>query len=201
MRPRRQRQGAPVSPFTTVFLDRDGVLNRHRPGDYVKRWEEFEFLPQVSEALRLLGQAGCRLIVITNQRGIARGLMTEAALADIHHRMAAALAAAGVSLAGIYVCPHEHGTCDCRKPLPGLLHAAQRDIPDIDFATSATVGDSMTDIEAARAVGCRGFLVTGDIDRDRQWTDDQDIAGAAPSLYEVVVRFLLNETGARNADS
>ena len=118
----------------TFFLDRDGVINRQLPDDYVKTWREFEFLPRAKEALRLLTEAGLRLVIVTNQRGIARGLMTEADLQDIHTRMLAELSDAGAQIAAIYCCPHDHGQCRCRKPQPGMLRQAQMDFPAIDFA-------------------------------------------------------------------
>jgi D-glycero-D-manno-heptose 1,7-bisphosphate phosphatase len=144
----------------TVFLDRDGVINRKRPeGDYVKCWEEFEFLPQAPEALKLLKEAGLRLIIVTNQRGIARGLMTERDLEEIHRRMLAELATLQVSVDAIYYCPHEEGICECRKPRVGLFRRAQQDFPDIDFANSAVIGDSLKDMEAGTQLGCLTILI------------------------------------------
>ena len=144
----------------TVFLDRDGVINRKLPeGDYVKRWEEFEFLPRVPEALRLLKEAGIRVIIVTNQRGIARGLMAERDLEEIHKRMLAELARFQASVDAIYYCPHEEGECDCRKPRVGLFRQAQKDFPDIDFASSAVIGDSLKDMEAGTQLGCFTVLI------------------------------------------
>ena len=149
-----------ISKIRTVFLDRDGVINRKPPeGDYVKRWEEFEFLPKVPEALRLLKEAGMKIIIITNQRGIARGLMTERDLEEIHRRMLAELARFQASVDAIYYCPHEEGVCDCRKPRLGLFRQAQKDFPDIDFVNSAVVGDSLKDMEAGTQLGCFTILI------------------------------------------
>jgi len=144
----------------TVFLDRDGVINR-KPleGDYVKCWEEFEFLPRAPEALRLLKEAGIRVIIVTNQRGIARGLMTERNLEEIHKRMLAELARVQASVDAIYYCPHEEGVCDCRKPRVGLFRQAQQDFQDIDFANSAVIGDSLKDMEAGTQLGCLTIFI------------------------------------------
>ena len=94
----------------TIFLDRDGTINRKRPeGDYVKTWEEFEFLPGALAGLRGMAENGARMICVTNQRGIARGRMTEAALEEIHRRMLEAVREAGGRIDAVYYCPHEAG--------------------------------------------------------------------------------------------
>ena len=143
-----------------VLLDRDGVINRKAPeGDYVKSWREFEFLPGAVEALARLTRHGYEVYVVTNQRGIARGLMTRQDLDDIHARMRAALRRHGVELGGIYVCPHglDDG-CDCRKPKPGLLLRAAEE-HDFDLGGTVFIGDSPSDAGAGRAAGCRTVLV------------------------------------------
>jgi D-glycero-D-manno-heptose 1,7-bisphosphate phosphatase len=144
----------------TIFLDRDGVINRKCPeNDYVKCWEEFEFLPGVLEAIRLLSARADRLVIVTNQRGIARGRMTEQDLADIHARMLAAIRAAGGRIDAIYYCPHEEGVCQCRKPRTGLFERARQDFPDIDYADALALGDSLSDLEPAARLGCTTVLV------------------------------------------
>jgi D-glycero-D-manno-heptose 1,7-bisphosphate phosphatase len=143
----------------TVFLDRDGVINRHRPGDYVKTWEEFEFLPGACEALRLLTARRVRVVIVTNQRGIARGLFSEEALRAVHQRMLDVVTQSGAAVAGIYFCPHDEGQCECRKPRVGLFLEAQRDFPDIDFSTSLVIGDSESDMQAGAKLGCATVLV------------------------------------------
>jgi D-glycero-D-manno-heptose 1,7-bisphosphate phosphatase len=185
-----------MSPVGTVFLDRDGVLNRKRPeGEWVTRWEEFEWLPGALRALRCLHRAGLRLIVITNQRGVALGRLREADLAALHHRLRARLAVEGVSLAGIYACPHDRDCRTCRKPGTGLFLRARQDFPDIDFPASLLVGDSLSDMEAGSRVGCRCFLVADGGRREAVLGEARrrglTIHGQAPSLYEVAARFLL----------
>lgn len=152
-----------------VFLDRDGALNIKAPeGRYITGWGEFELLPGVAAALRELRRRdpSARIIVITNQRGVARGQIDLASLDDLHARMRDELRAAGVELDGIYVCPHEADSCDCRKPEPGLLRRALADLPEIEPERSALVGDSLADLEAAQRFGCAAFLV-GPPDRRR----------------------------------
>ncbi len=147
----------------TCFLDRDGVLNRKMPeGKYVTRWSEFEVLPGVVEAIRRLNEAGIRVIVVSNQRGIARGLYTVQDVEEIHSRFHDLLMAHGAHIDRFYFCPHDQTGCDCRKPRPGMFHQAQRDFANIDAATSAMVGDSLSDIEFARNTGMLGIFINGD---------------------------------------
>jgi D-glycero-D-manno-heptose 1,7-bisphosphate phosphatase len=110
------------SPVRAVFLDRDGTLNRKAAdGDYVKHPSELELLPRASAAVRRLNQQRVRVIVVTNQRGIALGRMSERDLEAIHIRLAAELARAGARVDAIYHCPHDGGACSCRKPAPGCF--------------------------------------------------------------------------------
>lgn len=143
-----------------VFFDRDGVVNRRRVDDYVKRWEEFEFLPEIFAILPRVHRADWLAILVTNQRGVARGLMSEAMLGEIHATMQRELERGGAAgFDAIYYCPHDRDTgCDCRKPLPGMLLDAARD-HSIDLADSWMIGDSESDIEAGRAAGCRTILI------------------------------------------
>jgi histidinol-phosphate phosphatase family protein len=151
----------------TAFLDRDGVINHKRPeGNYVTCWEEFEFLPLVKEALWILNASGYRLIVVTNQRGIALKIMTESELQEIHKRMLAELAKVNVSIQAIYYCPHDEGQCYCRKPYPGMFLQAQRDFLDIDFESSIVIGDSLADIDAGNQLGCQTILISDALCKD-----------------------------------
>ncbi len=177
-----------------IFLDRDGVINRKRPeGDYVKCWEEFEFLPQAKDALRFLTRAGYRVIVVTNQRGIARGLMMEHDVDRVHGRMMAELTRAGAEITAIYYCPHEEGQCGCRKPRPGLFWRAKHDFPDIDFTRSLMIGDSLSDMEVGARLGCRSILIA-EPSRAARLVAQADIrgiviGGEATSLFEAVSRY------------
>ena len=150
-----------LSREPAVILDRDGVLNSRPPrAQYVTRWEDFQWLPGVKEALSVLSQAGYRIIVVSNQAGIGRGVMTEAALDDIHTRMKAEALEAGGRIDAIYFCPHdwEEG-CECRKPKPGMLFQAQRDF-NLDLTRTVFVGDDERDAQAAEAAGCPSILIS-----------------------------------------
>ena len=139
----------------TAFLDRDGTINvKAAEGDYVKSWEEFTFLPGAEQAVRLLADAGWRVVVVTNQRGVALGRMDMAAVDEIHRRMRERL-----PVDAVYVCPHERGSCDCRKPGTGLFAQAVLDDAGIDPAGSVVIGDSESDMAAGRAFGARTILV------------------------------------------
>ncbi len=143
-----------------LFLDRDGVINAAPPiGEYIRSWDEFRLLPEAVSWIRLFKAAGFLAIVVTNQRGIARGLYTEADLRDIHNRMRTALAAQGANLDDIFYCPHEEGACDCRKPQPGMVREAQKKW-DIDLSASLLIGDSSRDRKLAEACGIPFALVT-----------------------------------------
>jgi D-glycero-D-manno-heptose 1,7-bisphosphate phosphatase len=149
---------APIARWQlgTAFLDRDGTINRKAPdGDYVKSVRELELLPGAADAVAALSAAGLRVIVVTNQRGIARGLMSEDDLREIHAHMLRELARAGARVDAVYHCPHAEGECACRKPAVGLFERARRDFPDIDFARSVVIGDSARDMDAGRALSAR----------------------------------------------
>jgi D-glycero-D-manno-heptose 1,7-bisphosphate phosphatase len=137
-----------------AFLDRDGVLNRKMPeGQYVTTPQEFELLPGAIPGLKLLAARGYRLIVVTNQRGVARGKLTLDELSVIHRKLERFLAENGVALDAIFFCPHGAGECDCRKPEPGMLLRAFKSFPDLVPGESVLFGDSNSDVEAARRAG------------------------------------------------
>ncbi len=141
-----------------VFFDRDGIVNQSPGPGYVERPEDFQLLPEFVAALRVVQARGWRAVIITNQRGVALGRMTHADVARIHARLARELAAAGLALPAIYYCPHDRDQCACRKPQPGMLLQAAREL-DLDLAGSWMVGDNETDVEAGRRAGCRTVLV------------------------------------------
>lgn len=183
--------------ITTVFLDRDGVINRLRSG-YVTSWDTFEFLPRAKEALTLLTAAGLRIVVVTNQRGVARGLMSIPDLETIHAHMRAEVEAAGATITAIYSCPHDWGQCTCRKPDVGMFLQAQRDCPEIDFRRSVVVGDSPADMVAGRRLGCRVILVTETGNADDAGDGSRlaselelPLDGRAPTLYDAAASYIL----------
>lgn len=142
-----------------VILDRDGVINRDSDA-YVKSLEEFQPYPQAIEAIARLCCHGWRVAVATNQSGIARGYFDRATLETMHHRLNTLVQAAGGTLDHIAVCPHgPNDGCACRKPLPGLLTEIRHALALPSLEGSWMVGDSLRDIEAGRAAGCRVALV------------------------------------------
>jgi D-glycero-D-manno-heptose 1,7-bisphosphate phosphatase len=146
------------SPAKLVVIDRDGVINEDS-GEFIKSVAEWRPIAGSLEALAALKRAGCLTVVITNQSGIARGLLTESTLREIHARMMDAVRAAGGELAGIYYCPHHpDDACDCRKPRTALLRRAERDL-GVPLAGVPFIGDRVSDVEAAEAVGARPILV------------------------------------------
>ena len=179
---------------TFVFLDRDGVLNRKPPtGKYVTCWAEFELLPGVEEALRRINRSGRKAIVVTNQRGVALGLYSLEQLADMHERLRLGLVAHGAQLDAIYVCPHDDGQCDCRKPMTGLFEQAFRDFAEARPANSVMVGDSLRDIEAGRRIGMRTVLIDDGVGAPT--AEDLQLARAladlaVPSLENFVDHYL-----------
>ena len=147
-----------------VFLDRDGTIVREV--EYLRSPEELRLLPRAGEAIRRLNEAGFAVVVVTNQSGIARGLLTEGDLEEIHTVLRRRLARRGARVDAIYSCPHHpeaplpeyRRRCQCRKPLPGMLVRAGREL-DLDLARSYAVGDGERDVEAGRRAGCRTVLV------------------------------------------
>jgi histidinol-phosphate phosphatase family protein len=178
-----------------AFLDRDGVLNRKAPeGQYVTRWEEMEFLPGAREAIRSLNQAGYFVVVVSNQRCVAKGLITASELEVMHARMRDEFAAAGARIDAIYYCPHNfQPPCSCRKPQPGMLLEAARTY-DLDLAESWMIGDSGHDVQAGKSAGCRTARLTDD---GKSSSGVADVI--ASSLLNAVHRILEVETSLRAA--
>lgn len=146
----------------TVFLDRDGVINRDSP-DYIKSCEEFEFIPGSMEALRLLAEHQYDTVVITNQSVIGRGMASSHALGQIFEKMVRDVEATGGKIRDIFFCPHHPDEgCDCRKPKPGMILAA-RERHGIDLENAVMIGDSEKDIRCARnaGVGTAILVLTG----------------------------------------
>lgn len=141
-----------------VFIDRDGVICRNRD-DYVKNWREFTFLPGARRALADLAQRDWPIIIVTNQSVINRHIIAREIVEEIHRRMLEAIEAAGGRVDRVLYCPHRPDEgCDCRKPQPGMLLKAAEEF-QLNLSQSYLIGDAETDMQAARAVGCKRFLV------------------------------------------
>ena len=147
-------------PVKTIFLDRDGTLNVRPPkACYVEKPEEFVWIDGAREAIVKLKNAGYRIILISNQPGIARGCLTEEALKNIHQKMQSELEKMGGEIDKIYYCPHNWDEdCDCRKPKPGMFYQAQKEY-SLNLRDCVMIGDDERDMQAAQAAGCRGILV------------------------------------------
>ena len=172
-----------------VFLDRDGVINRKAPeGEYVTRWEEMIFLPGVAEAIAALRRVGFLVVVVSNQRCVAKGLLSVSELESLHGRMRAKLNAEGGVIDAIYFCPHDSAPpCGCRKPAPGLLLRAAAE-HEIDLRASWMIGDSASDMEAGRAAKCKTAYVRA----AGELTAGADLVAA--SLSEAAAQILEHET-------
>ncbi len=160
----------------TIFLDRDGVINENR-ADYVKSWSEFRFLPGSREAIAKLTQAGHRIVVCTNQAGVARGTLSVETVHEIHRRMVDAIGEMGGKIEKVYYCPHaKDGDCACRKPRPGMLLRA-RDELGLDMRDAVFIGDSITDIRAGLAAGIHAVLVLSGLGLEQLYTHYHEANG------------------------
>jgi histidinol-phosphate phosphatase family protein len=142
-----------------IFLDRDGVINKQIFGGYVTEWSQFEFVDGIKRTLAELTALRVPIIVISNQAGIGKGLLSVETLAEITRRFVSELQAEGARVDAVYYCPHvPEARCSCRKPRPNLLWQASRDWR-INLPQSVLVGDSESDLQAARVAHCRAILL------------------------------------------
>ncbi len=148
----------------TLFLDRDGVINVKLEGDYVKKIEEFKFTENAVKAIAKAKQLFGKIVVVTNQQGIAKGLYTEEDLNKVHDFMQTQLAKENARIDKIYFCPALNGDnrYNCRKPDIGMALQAKNDFPEIDFSKSVMVGDSMSDMEFGRKLGMYTVFIAED---------------------------------------
>jgi histidinol-phosphate phosphatase family protein len=183
----------PVNLDRAVFLDRDGTLIEEV--GYLDRIDRVELYPWSIDAIRALNRAGLRVIVVSNQSGVARGFFTESVVEEVHRRIADLLESGGASIDAYYYCPHHPdgkvagfaGACDCRKPSRGLVDRAVREL-GIDPTRSFAVGDRWLDVALARSIGGRGILVrTGYGAREEQRPQADLVADAiVNNLIEAV---------------
>jgi D-glycero-D-manno-heptose 1,7-bisphosphate phosphatase len=137
----------------TLFLDRDGVINQEKEDSYVFHYGEFRFYDEVKDALRIFASVFGRIVIVTNQRGVGRGLMTAEQLAIIHDKMVAEIMLAGGRIDRIYYADSLDDDHPHRKPNPGMAFAAQADFPEIDFRRALMVGNNLSDMEFGRKAG------------------------------------------------
>jgi len=184
-----------------VFLDRDGTIGEEM--GYVNHIDRFEVFPFAADAIRQLNAAKIPVIVVTNQSGVARNIFPESLVHEVHKKMVAQLAAGGAWIDGVYFCPHKsEDICECRKPLPGLLHRAAGE-HELDLSASWVVGDRYADLEMGYAAGGRGILVMTGYGRGEYelhsaaWPRQPD--ALANNLRDAVVHILQN--GSRKLSS
>lgn len=157
-----------IDPSWTLFLDRDGVINNRIVGGYVSHVDEFEFLPGVLDAFNIFSKRFKSIVIITNQQGIAKGLMTESELHQVHQFMIETINSHGGRVDGIYYCADmATKPNNCRKPKPAMALQAQNDFPDIDFSKSIMVGDMKSDIEFGNNLGMKTLFVSGVIQQNK----------------------------------
>ena len=158
-----------------IFLDRDGVIIRKAPeGEYVTDWCEVEFLPGSLEAISSFYRFGYKVIIVTNQRGIATGKIQLSKLMEIHARINEVIASCGGDLSGIYYCPHDISEgCPCRKPQPGMLLRAAAE-HQLNLSECWMIGDAVTDIAAGKSAGCKTVMIS-QFEDDQTWTEKPDI--------------------------
>ncbi len=183
----------PGAKGPAIFIDRDGVINCRRAGDYVLDFSQFVFMPGIRDALKQLAELRLPIIIISNQAAVGKGQLEPAGLEEITARMEEALHEDGTILTAAYYCMHRADEdCPCRKPKPGLLHRAANDF-DIDLSRSVFIGDSETDVRAARAAGCAPILFGAGLtnhSRSGEWMTDVSAALLAGDLFGVVERCL-----------
>ena len=144
----------------TLFLDRDGVINVKLDGQYVKNTDEFEFMIGAETAISKLSKIFNRILIVTNQQGIAKGIMSDKDLCVLHEYMLCELKKNGGVIDKIYYCPHlSSENCNCRKPNPGMIQQAMIDFPEIKLSQSYLIGDSYTDIQAGNKMGLTSVKV------------------------------------------
>ncbi|MGC8749577.1 D-glycero-alpha-D-manno-heptose-1,7-bisphosphate 7-phosphatase [Hydrotalea sp.] len=143
----------------TLFLDRDGVINVEKKEEYILNWNEFEFLPGVLEALHMLNAAFGKIVIVTNQKCIGKGLLTVTGLNTIHNNMLKIIEENGGSINKIYFCPDLADDSPNRKPQPGMAFQAKNDFPDINFSKSIMIGNKLSDMAFGKNAGMYSIFV------------------------------------------
>jgi len=194
---------ADFSRIDTVFLDRDGVINEKMPeGKYVGSLGDFKILPGAVEAIARLHGAGIRVIVVSNQRGVALGYYSDADVMAIHDELRTKVQRVGGQIDGFYFCPHDKNECDCRKPKVGMFEQAKREFPAISAERSVMIGDSLSDMEFGAAAGMATIFVRGSQHTQKPGADRAATAAqrSCDSLAEAV-EVVLADRGAVSTES
>ena len=148
-----------INKSWTLFLDRDGVINKDKIGSYIFNRHEFVFMPGAEQAIKTFSDVFGVIVIVTNQRGIGKGLMTVADLEDIHVYMREGLSTLGGRIDKVYFAPELHNDGPNRKPFTGMALQAKADFPQIDFAKSVMVGNKLSDMEFGRNIGAKTIFI------------------------------------------
>ena len=143
----------------TLFLDRDGVINHEKHKDYIHNWDEFQFYDGAKEAIALFTKKFNRIIIVTNQRGIGKGITRMEDVKLIHKNMSAEIVKAGGKIDAVYFCPDVDDTSPDRKPNPGMGLKAVKDFPDIDLSKAIMVGNTISDMQFGRNLGLKTIFL------------------------------------------
>ena len=163
-----------ISNKEFLFLDRDGVINKRKVDDYITCWDDFEFLPGVMDALKVFAKYFQRVIIITNQQGLGKEIMTEEQLNNIHRKLKESVNQQGGRIDAIYFCPMlRNEKNNCRKPSAFMANQAQMQFPEITFDNSIMIGDTATDMEFGKNTGMSRILLENEhtTDHDREWAE------------------------------
>jgi D-glycero-D-manno-heptose 1,7-bisphosphate phosphatase len=151
-----------------LFLDRDGVINEKIDNDYVRTWEDFKFVDGSLEAICAFGRIFSKILIVTNQRGVGKGLMSISQLNDLHDKMLLSIKESSGRIDGVYACTEINNDAFCRKPNIGMAILAKKEFPELNFSTAIMVGDSITDMEFGKRLGMKTvFIGKKDSDRDK----------------------------------
>ena len=175
-----------------VFLDRDGIINVEK--NFVKTWDEFEFIPGIFENIKRLNKNGFLVIIVTNQSGIKRGFYTEETLKTIHSNMLKILEDNDAYVDDIFYCPHfDDDNCNCRKPKPGMIIEASEK-HNIDLKESWVIGDNERDIIAGKKAGCKTIHVMINAEQDKQSNIKNEADFSSKDLYDAINKIVANTT-------
>jgi len=173
----------------TVFLDRDGVINKKIENDYVKTWDDFSFTNKALPAIAALSKRFPKILVVTNQRGVGKGLMSEDELITIHEKMCKGINEESGRIDKIYYCTDKLDSSEFRKPNIGMALMAKRDYPEINFFKSIIIGDSISDMLFGKNLGMTCFYIGEEIPTEGSGI----INNKFESLHDCV-RYLINNT-------